>query len=86
MNFANSLKGKMYTNFVEVSSYKLKKKGATKFSLPIYEIGGVIDEKTSLELHELDIQLTEYLAFYFKKPVDEIKKDAEDLVVDPTEY
>lgn len=75
-NFTKAHKSKLYTNYVEVAKggYKPKKKGTSKFVIPVYTLGTEIEEADSKILNELDEQLNEYLAYYFKRPdVTEVK-------------
>ncbi len=71
--FTKVNKSKLYTNFINVSTFKLKKKGQSKFTIPVYEVGTEISEEDSQKLNELDKQLNEYLEFYFDRP--EVVKD-----------
>jgi len=78
--FTKVNKSKLYSNFIEVSTFKMKKKGSSKFTIPVYSLGEEIDAATSDQLNELDKQLTEYLDYYFDKPeaVKEEKKEEAD--------
>lgn len=67
-NFTNNNRGKLNSNMVEVKTYKIKKKGATKFSIPIYTIGEEIDGETGEILDSMDKELIEYLDYYFSTP------------------
>ena len=85
INFTKDMKGKMFKNCVEINGFKLKKKGATKFSIPVFEIGDEINEKTGMILDELDKTLNEYLTFYFNKPVEAKEVKGNDASVEKTE-
>jgi hypothetical protein len=79
MNFVKVNKSKLYSNFISVSDYKLKKKGTAKFTIPVFKLGKVIDEATAPKLDALDRELTEYLDFYFARPTTEVVKPSEEL-------
>ena len=72
-NFTKVNKSKLYTNFIVASGFKPKKKGQSRFTIGVLEIGAEISEEDSQKLNELDTQLNEYLAFYFDRP--EVVKD-----------
>ena len=83
--FTKVNKSSLYTNFISVDTFKVKKKGQSKFTIPVYKVGAEIDADTSDTLNSLDKQLTEYLDYYFVKPVDSPKQEKEE-VVDDTDY
>lgn len=68
-NFIKANKSKFGSHFIDVKTYKSKKKGASKFTIPVFSVGEEIDAETGKIFDELDIQLNEYLAYYFGKPV-----------------
>jgi len=76
-SFTKNNKSKLYSNFVEVKTFKAKKKGTSKFTIPVYSLGEEIDEATSQKLNELDGQLTEFLDYYFAKSPVETEEKAE---------
>ena len=81
--FTKVNKSKLYTNFLAVGGFKLKKKGSAKFTIPVYSVGTEISEKDSDKLNALDTQLNEYLSYYFDKP--EVAKEEKE-VLSETDY
>ncbi len=69
--FTKAHRNALYKNFLEVGGFKPKKKGSSKFTIPIYSVGAEIEDADSQELNLLDAQLNEYLDFYFKRPAKE---------------
>jgi hypothetical protein len=68
--FTKVNKAKLYTNFVDVAGFKPKKKGTSKFTIPVYGVGDEIDQSTSDRLNELDKELSAYLDYYFDRPAE----------------
>lgn len=74
-SFTKHNKSKLYSNFVEVASFKAKKKGTNKFVIPVYTLGEEIDDSTAEILNELDVKFNDFLAYYFNKPLAEVIAD-----------
>lgn len=75
--FTKVNKTKLYTNFIDVEGFKLKKKGTSKFTIPVYSLGTEISTEISDKVNTLDVQLNEYLSYYFDKPeISEEKKES----------
>lgn len=69
--FTKAHRSSLYKNFIEVGGFKPKKKGSSKFTIPVYSIGADIEDADSQDLNVLDAELNEYLSFYFKRPANE---------------
>lgn len=80
-SFTKHNKNKLFSNFVEVNTFKLKKKGATKFTIAVFELGKEIKEDDLDKLNILDQELNKYLDYYFVKPEAEEKE-----VLQETDY
>lgn len=76
-NFTRNNKNKLYSHFLQVVESKNKKKGTTKFSVPVFGVAEEIDEKTGKQLDDLDAQLKEYLDYYFAKTEAPANKEEE---------
>jgi len=87
--FTKVNKSKLYSNFIDVAGFKPKKKGSSKFTIPVYSVGSEIEEGDVATLNELDGQLNEYLAYYFKRPETEKPSstpELEEAAKDETDY
>lgn len=96
INFTSRYKqgNKIYTNYIGVTGFKPKKKGATRFTIPVYELGAPIANEDAEQLNALDEKLKEYLAYKFAynpeagKPEKEpaaVVAETEDIVTDEGE-
>lgn len=75
-NFMNNVvKGKKNKVFIELDKFVMRKKGASKYTVPKFVIGDYITEEEGAELDKLDIQLQEYLDWYFARPKEEQKEE-----------
>jgi len=83
--FTKINKNKLYSNLIEASGYKAKKKGSAKFLVPTFAISDVITDAESEELNKLDTELNEFLTYYFDKP-EAVKEEKKEETVDDTDY
>lgn len=77
LNFSNNNRSKFFSHFIEVKEFKLKKKGDSKFTIPIFEIGDEISKEDGEVLDGLDKELNKYFAYYHK-PKAEKKEEEQD--------
>lgn len=77
-SFSNLNRGSLISNYVVVKDYKLKKKGTSKFTIPVFEIGDTIDSEDGKILDQLDRDLIKYLEYYHKpKSKEEVFDDSD---------
>jgi hypothetical protein len=75
-NFMNNVvKGKKNRVFIELDKFVMRKKGASKYTVPKFIIGDDISEEEGKILDGLDEQLQSYLDWYFSKPKEETKEE-----------
>ena len=67
-NFSKVFRGKFMTHMIEVNKFEAKKTDMTKYSIPKFELGETISDEDGEILTALDVELQEYLEWYFKKP------------------
>ena len=77
-SFTKRAKQDIYKKWIIVQDIKKKKKGKTKFSIPIFEFGGLISDAEGDVLNNLDNELKDYFTYYFSRKPDEKAKE-EDL-------
>lgn len=65
MNFKKFFKTKMYSNMITVKDYKLRKKGKTRFTTPLFEVGSEITKEQSKIFDNMDIALKGWFKYYF---------------------
>jgi len=53
--------------WVTVTKFADAKKGATKFSIPVFEVGAVIDAETNLKANDAALELGDYMKGYTEK-------------------
>jgi len=71
-NFMNNVvKGKKNKVFIELDKFVMRKKGASKYTVPKFVIGDYITEEEGAELDKLDTQLQEYFDWYHSNPIKE---------------
>ena len=83
--FTKVNKSKLYSNFINVDGFKPKKKGSSKFTIPVYSVGEDISEEDSQKLNELDKELNAYFDYYFSKP-EVVKEEKVPQDEDVTDY
>jgi len=66
--FTKGFKSKLYTNYIEIKDFELKKKGATKFTIPLYSVGEAIADEDMEILNGLTTALNDWHKYYFNKP------------------
>ena len=66
--FSRLNKANLYKRWIVVKDVKNKKKGPNPFTVPVFELGDVISDKDGDVLDALDIELKDFLAYYFDKP------------------
>ncbi len=77
LNFSNNNRAKFFSNMIEVNEYKLKKKGDSKFTIPVFTIGSEISAEDGKVLDTLDKELNKYFDYYHK-PKGEKKEEEQD--------
>lgn len=86
-NFMNNVvKGKKNKVFIELDKFVMRKKGASKYTVPKFVIGDYITEEQGEELDKLDIQLQEYFDWYHSNPVKVKDENAESTVEEDSDY
>lgn len=70
-NFIKGFKSKIFSNMIVVKDFQLKKKGKTKFTIPLYELGEAISQEDDADLRKLTDELDAYHKFYFSTPAKE---------------
>jgi hypothetical protein len=83
-SFVNRAKQDIYKKWIVVDDVKKKKKGKTKFCIPVFQFGGVISDEDASTLDSLDLDLKEYFKYYFTKGNDE--KEAQPAQISDEEY
>lgn len=74
-NFAKYNKAKKFSNFIEVDTYAVKKKGSSKFSVPVFAVGDEINAEQADIFNNLCTQYEDYLKYYFNKPVENTENE-----------
>jgi len=81
--FTKYNKGKLLSNMINVDSYKLRRNGKVRFSVPTFTIGEVISPENIDALEKLNDELEDYLKFYFNRPKDTTEStEQEEVAVD----
>lgn len=75
-SFIKRAKQDIYKKWIIVEDTKSKKKGKTKFTIPVFEFGGLINEEDGAQLDNLDTELKEYFKFYFEKKPETRETDS----------
>lgn len=70
----NSGKGKLFSNMITIKDSAVKKKGKTKFFVPVFEVGQAVNDQENVELMELNNTLDEYHKYYFSNNKEEVKE------------
>ena len=72
-NFTKSVgkSGKLMSNFITFKEGAVKKKGKSKFFVPVFEIGQEITEEDNAKLMELNTSLDEYHKAYYSPKTEE---------------
>ena len=65
MNFKKFFKTKLYSNMITIKDYKLRKKGKTRFTTPLFEVGSEISKEQSKIFDNMDIALKGWFKYYF---------------------
>lgn len=86
MNFTKNNRAYLTSNFIEVNSYLVRKKGSNKFVIPEWELGKEINAEDTAKLNALDTELQEYLSYYFDKPSVKEEVLKEEVVDDSLDY
>lgn len=67
MNFKKYFKTKLFSNFVEIKDYKLRKKGKTRFTTPLFTVGEEVSEEQGKIFDRMDLELKEWFKYYFNR-------------------
>lgn len=86
-NFMNNVvKGKKNKYFIELDKFVMRKKGASKYTVPKFVVGDAITAEEGAILDELDGKLQDYLDWYFSKPKEEKVEEQNDVEPDDDSY
>lgn len=66
-------KTKLFANYLTFKDAAVKKKGKSKFFVPVFEVGQLITEKENNELIELNNQLDEYHKYYYSQSLEKVE-------------
>ncbi len=70
LSFSKYNKNKLFSKFIMVEEPKYKKSKVAKFAVPTFVLGDDINPEQSKELDKLDVQLKEYMTYYFSVPTE----------------
>lgn len=69
-------KTKLFANYLTFKDAAVKKKGKSKFFVPVFEVGQLITEEENNELIELNNQLDEYHKYYYSQSFEKVEQPA----------
>lgn len=78
-NFAKVVRNKLFSHYIEINKFDVKKTDMTKYTVPKFELGEQIEEEFNDVLVQLDKELQEYLEWYYYKP-QEIKAEENNVI------
>lgn len=77
MNFKKYFKTTLYSNFIEVGDFKLRKKGKTRFTTPLFTVGEEINAEQGKIFDNMDLELKEWFKYYFNRKDENVPATVE---------
>jgi len=71
-------KSKIFSNYITLKDYAIKKKGKTKFGVPVFEVGQEVTEVEDKALRQLTDEYDNYLKYYHSKKEETVAANTTD--------